>query len=311
MSLVNFSRWFQKSPNLLVLQVVGDSLRFVLRSRQQTTTGMVNLPSQAQGRMFDVAAARAALLPQLPAVKANVAVLLPASAVHIHHLKVPANLDQEELEYQVTRHITHELGLALTDVYYDWGVLPDAQTKGQTVLIVVARQTEVVQYAQLFADTDFKMHWVCAEPLIWSEFLSQDFTQTNAAVCQVEHNGLQLFWLDEQSQIRVLTRNFDRAQMSSIGFEYVTGEHSNGVVQLPSRFVVDEIEHVLNQAHQTQLSMLHVLGAGVDWSVATTAVQSRMGLPVRVICSPDTVPDKRSVLAALWQFSEQIIKGAR
>ena len=316
MALISLPRWFKKTPPLLVLQLAGDALRFMVREGERVVQSGEIRVANLNARMFDVAAAHFELFAQLDERAMDVAVLLPAASVHTHYLSVPTGLDAEELDYQVTRHITQGLGLSVADVYYDWSSFSELNGQSQTILLVVARQSEVAQYAQLCVESSWRMRWVCAEPLIWMQAFKLARTSNKYAVCQVEHSGTQLYWFDEAGHVKVLSKFFDRDQMSSTGFEYVSDEGQSGQMQLPLRFVVNEIDNCLTQAlgavDKNRLDTLYVLGAGANWNNALTQLQSRFGLAVRTVRVPEQLgEDERATLGGMWHLSEQIIQERR
>ena len=303
MALFKLPRWLKTPLPILVLQIEGTALRFVLRAGQRVLkSGVITLPAHVMvGRAFDVLEVRTLLLAQLDGSAADVAVLLPAAAVHIHFLTVPMGLDEDELDYQTSRHITHELGLSLADVYYDWTQADELSKQGQTVVLAVARQSEVAQYAQLLGDTALRLRWVCAEPLVWA----QAYEGTRYAVCKIEHDGMQVYWFEANGRVRVWSKSFDAEQMGRAGFEYISG----AVVRLPTRFVVDEIDNALSQilgeADKQRLHSLYVSGAAVNWVDALPALQAGLGVPVRL---SSMTTDEHNALGGLWQLSEQILK---
>ncbi|MGL4767657.1 MAG: hypothetical protein ACRCV6_06210 [Formosimonas sp.] len=313
MPLPKIFRWFKTAAPLLLLQIEGTTLRFMVRSGQGIVqSGWLTIPAvEAAGRFFDVALVRQLLLARLGTLSAQVAVMLPASVVHTHFLSVPKGLDDDELAYQASMYITHELGLSLTEVYYDWAPAKAAKDQEQTLMLLVARQSDVTPYAQLFSDTTLRLRWVCAESLVWLRAFAYD-SQVQYAVCKMEHDGLQVFWCEVGGSVFVTTKSFDAQQMKQLGFEYVGGGGSSGVVCLPTRFVVDEVERALTRTvHSTvpvHLHSVHVLGSAVNWEVALPDLQRRLGVPVRVTSLPHELLEKQSALSGLWQLSEQIAK---
>lgn len=306
----NLVRWLKRTPAQLMVQLDGACLRFILREGVGVVQAdELNLPKNAVAARFltDVALARTLLLEHLQPTQGpvKVAVLLPPSAVHFDYLELPEGLDADELEYQVVRQITQSLGLLLSDVYYDWTVLPSIGSSfTQTVLLVLARQLEVAQYEALFSGSHYKISHVCAEPLIWAQAFAKK-EGSSYAVCHVTHDAMHLYWFNDLKQVQLFHRRFDAEQMGEQNSEHV-----------PAQFVVDGIEHALHQvltdSKLKQLHALHVFGSGVSWPAVVDSLQSKLRMPVHVVQVAELAElDQKASYGALWELGQQMVEGVR
>ena len=311
---MKISHWFRKRKPQLLVQLVDSSVRYLyLEPTKPAVFGQIHLhESDLDGRMFDVNAVREQLFPLLGSVAAQVTVMLSCSSVHLHYLPVAQGLSEEEAEYHVRRHITHDLGLSLEDVYFDWALVSEVSDSLQPppILILVARQSEVAQYAALFNDTNCTMTNVCAEQLVWLDAFAGNIKFKNYAVLQVEAQSIALFWFDEKGYRRALNKPFSAEQANDADFEYLSGGTRAPSFQLETDFVLDEMEALIAQnlgSNQRHLNMVHVFGAGVNWVNLAPKLQTRLGIPVQTAGLPEHVGvDEACVFGGLWHLSVQV-----
>ena len=311
--------WFGMNESTLALQLVEQEARYVVRRGSRILAqGLCFAPAAvADGRLMDPAELARLLLPKLPNLKGQVAALLPMRWLHLHEISLPQGLDGDELTYQISRYITHTLGLSLNDVYYDWAVQNSATDKRQThIQLAIARQTDVAPYYHVFVDTDWEMKWVCSEAQVW-EFTHQNrIAGQSVAICQIESREMSFWMIDADKRVRSFYKRFDDGQIAGAGFVYQASTQHEGALQLPPRFVAEELALLLPVwlgADVQDLTMIYCTGKGVAWHDGMALIQSRIGLPIR-LAEDGLSLDKRgrnaerldSGLAILWHLSRQV-----
>lgn len=311
--------FFKYKRTVLAIQLMAQEVRYLIRQGDIVlASGVLPLPAGVveDARLVSADGLKVVLAPVLKGFKGHVAVMLSSGWVHLHELDVPTGLDAEELDYQVVRHITQSLQLPITDVYYDWDVQA-VRFDGvlQTVLMVVARQSDVAPYNLAFNE-NWKMSWACAEPLVWANaFGHSEFVGRAYAVCQVEQESLMVWHVDELRNVLYYKKTFDSQLVAQAGFVYRSADDGGAHVQLPTRFVVDEVLAALNQWIGTEglhsLSAIYGVGRGLDWMVAKNVLQERLGLPVRTAGLENVsgiAPEDCAVVSGLWFLAEQVMR---
>lgn len=309
-------RIFDKKQMVLAIQLVHGEARYLLcQGERVVRAGVLELPSKTMtaGRLQSPEQLQAAIQPVLKGMNGRVAVLLPSDFVHAHVLSLPKGLELEELNYQVTRHITQTLGLPITEVFFDWVPLESSQNSPeQQLLMAVARQSDVLVYGQVFGE-QWPVKWVCPECFVWANAFSS--MKTKSLVVRVEYGQLSIWHVDGSGQAHYLSRLFNTQMMAQAGFVYqpVT-EKGESTVRLPLRFVVDEIVQAVTQwlsaESMRDISVIYGLGRGVDWSLAQTALQQKLGIPVRGVL-PESIEGLSSQedvdgFGGLWHLATQV-----
>lgn len=316
----NIRRWLGISPPVLAIQLVGQEARYLVRHGSRIATqGCIFAPTAIrEGNLVVVDELAQRLLPKLPKSVGHVALMLSARQLHLHEMQLPKGLDREELSYQVSRHITDTLGLSLSDVFYDWTVQPELTDKHSiTVLLAIARQTDIAPFYHVFAGSEWEMKWVCAEAQIWASAYRQRLTGGGAiAVCQVEVNEMSFVLIEENGHIHSYYKRFDEQQLTQAGFIFHSTRGQDSLLQLPPRFVADEIANALpmwlGNGSIHEIAMIYGVGRGLDWNEGLPAIQSRLGVPLRPIDnrSPSGLPltgvDISPELMALYHLSKQV-----
>ena len=211
------------------------------------------------------------------------------------------------------------------EVFYDLTPHTNAHLDRNETVLLVARQTEVAQYGTAFAQSSWRLRWVCAESLIWaaasfegsdamSLYKNHGDAQTPCTlICQCDYDGLQMWWTDVNGHAHHQTKQFDATTLSQAGFVYRSDDGSAAQsLQLPIRFAVDEIEAAAKQWLGESLRhavMLQGTGTGIDWPQAHPTLQARLGIPVRSMHIPTETHIRSDVSARLgcvWQLSEQV-----
>lgn len=311
--------WFGVKKPTLALQLVEQEARYVVRQGSHILAqGFCVAPNAVvEGRLVDPAGLTRVLLPKLPKLKGQVATVLPTRWLHVHDMSLPRGLDREELSYQVSRHITHTLGLSLNDVFYDWAVRSTSIDKRNTdIQLAIARQTDVVPYSHVFADTDWRMKWVCSEAQVWAFAYQNRMTRPPIAICQVESREIAFWFIDKDLRVRSFYKRFDNNQIERAGFVYQTSAQAEGALQLPARFVADELAVLLPVwlgSDLQDLTMIYGTGKGISWRDGMSLIQSRIGLPIRMAEDKQT-SDKlnggsaqsQAGFAVLWHLSKQV-----
>lgn len=312
--------WFGVNRPTLALQLVEQEARYVVRQGSHILAqGFCVAPNAiVEGRLVDAAGLARVLLPKLPKLKGHVAVVLPTRWLHVHDMSLPRGLDREELSYQVSRHITHTLGLSLNDVFYDWSVRSASIDKRNTdIQLAIARQTDVVPYSNVFADTDWYMKWVCSEAQVWALAYQHRMARQPIAICQIESREITFWFIDADLRVRSFYKRLDETQITRAGFVYQTSaQKEGGVLQLPARFVADELVSLLPVwlgSNVQDLTVIYGTGKGFAWREGMAAIQSRLGLPIRVaeegLVTNRLKGQADSVgagLAILWHLSKQV-----
>ena len=312
--------WFGVKKPTLALQLVEQEARYVVRQGSHILAqGFCVAPNAVvEGRLVDPAGLTRVLLPKLPKLKGQVATVLPTRWLHVHDMSLPRGLDREELSYQVSRHITHTLGLSLNDVFYDWVVRSNSIDKRNTdIQLAIARQTDVVPYSHVFADTDWRMKWVCSEAQVWAFAYQNRMTRPPIAICQIESREITLWFIDADLRVRSFYKRLDETQIARAGFVYQTSaQKEGGLLQLPARFVADELASVLPVwlgSSVQDLTMIYGTGKGFAWREGMATIQSRIGLPIRIAEEGlvanrhrGQVTSVQAGLAILWHLSKQV-----
>ena len=311
--------WFGFNKPILALQLVEQEARYVVRHGARILAqGCCIAPNAIEdGHLSNPKELARLLLPKLPKVKGQVAVVLPARWLHLHEMNLPRGLDAEELSYQISRHITHTLGLSLNDVFYDWTVQDTSTDKRKTnIQMAIARQTDVVPYHHVFVDSDWDMEWVCAEAQVWLLAYRGRIGGYPVAICRVESREISFWFVDKDLRVRSFYKRFDNSQIERVGFVYQASVHTEGALQLPARFVADELADLLPVwlgADLQDLTMIYGTGKGISWRDSTAVIQSRVGLPIHM--AEDKLTSDRlkgsfaqsqTGLAILWHLSKQV-----
>ncbi len=318
--------WLGIRPPTLALTLVNQEVRYVVRQgARMLTQGACSAPQAFKdGRLAQPDVLARALLPLLPrriARSGRVAVLLPTQWLQLHEVGLPMGLDAEELSYQMSRYVTQTLGLNQAEVFYDWAVQNVGSDKRMmTVLLAVARQTDVAAIHRVFVDSDWQLKWVCPEPQVWGlAYQAGAVTERPVAVCRVESEGLAFWLIESDGRVRSFYHVLTEQEAARVGFVYHSGDDASlaSGVRFPSRFVGDLLEQYvstwLGQSVWRDLNGVYVTGKAVNWSEAIALLQSRFGLPFRLaeahvstgyMMSPDTVPE--SGLAGLWLLAGQV-----
>ncbi len=279
-------QWLGGYPPVLAIQLVDQEVRYVVREGAHILIqGSCAVPHAiVNGRIEAPELLAQALLPKLPKFKGKVAVALPARWLHVHEMSLPVGLDNEERAYQIERYIIHHLGLALADVFYDWTLVDNAENPRVSLIqLAIARQTEVSPYYHVFAGSDWQMSWVCSEAQVWSLGYQNQLNMEPIAICQVESQGLSLWYVEKDGRVQSYYKQFDSHQISQAGFVYQAALNTESMLQLPVRFVAEELVNLLpvwlGDKFQN-LTMLYVTGKAVDWETGKSVFQSRLGVPL-------------------------------
>ncbi|MBS1175521.1 MAG: hypothetical protein H6R05_1652 [Burkholderiaceae bacterium] len=311
--------WFGMNEPTLALQLVEQEARYVVRHGSRILEqGSCFAPNAiVDGHLSNPAELARVLLPKLPKIKGQVAALLPTRWLHLHEMSLPHGLDGEELSYQISRHITHTLGLSLNDVFYDWTTQSDSTDRHKTnIQLAIARQTDVAPYYHVFVDTDWKMKWVCSEAQVWALAYQKRMAGQAVAICQVESREISFWVIDKNLRVHSFYKRFDDNQIVRAGFVYQTSTEKEGSLKLPARFVADELAVLLPVwlgASLQDLAMIYGTGKGVSWRDDMAVIQSRVGLPIRM-AEDKLTSDKlnsssvrsQAGLAILWHLSKQV-----
>ena len=307
-------RIFDKKRTVLAVQLVDSDVRYVFcQGARVLCSGTVSSPANvvSGGRLLAPDALAAMLAPCLEGYKGQVAVMLSSDSVHAHTLTLPIGLNQEELNYQVTRHITQTLGLSISDVYYDWVRLGVKKSSSeQNVLLSVARQSDVAPYAHVFGE-GWGVRWVVPEGFLWANAFAGGLS--SYVVSRVEYDQLSVWFVDGSGHAHYFSRQFDATMMSQAGFVYQT-DASGGAVRLPLRFVVDEVSSAimrwLGDDGLRHISAIYGLGGGVDWSLARSQLQQKLGLPVRSVIEDKVMgletQEEVDLYGGLWHLVQQV-----
>ena len=310
--------WLGMCPPALALQLVGQEARYVVRHGSRILAQGVCLAPEAidDGHLSDPIQLAQVLLPSLPKVKGQVAALLPARRLHLHEMSLPNGLDGDELSYQVDRHITHTLGLSLDDVFYDWATQEFADKRSTSIQLAIARQTDVAPFHQVFVDSTWTMKWVCAEAQVWSLAYHSRSAQYPIAICQVEAREIAVWMVETDGRVRSFYKRFDDHQIMRAGFTYMASAEKEGALQLPARFVADELAVLLPiwlGERMQALTMIYGTGKGVNWAGEMAVIQARIGLPIRLVEDGLEGNERNtngvridSGLAILWHLSKQV-----
>lgn len=318
--------WLGMRPPVLALTLVNQEVRYLVRQgRRILAQGCCAVPQAfADGRLVAPEVVARALLPLLPSRKSGrgqVAVLLPMQWLQLHEVSLPVGLDAEELSYQMSRYITHTLGVNAEEVFYDWMVQNAGSDKRMmTVLLAVARQSNVALFHQMFVDSAWRLQWVCPEPQVWGlAYQSRALVDRPAAVCRIELDGIAFWLIESDGRVRSFYHAFSEQEFARVGFVYQSArsDAQEASVRLPARFVGDLLEqHIsawLGQQAWHDLNVVYVTGKGVNWPESLTALQSRFGLPFRVAENMPMLEQGSSEsvqplcgLAALWLLAEQV-----
>ena len=311
--------WFGVNKPILALQLVEQEARYVVRHGARILAqGCCIAPNAIEdGHLSNPKELARLLLPKLPKVKGQVAVILPARWLHLHEMSLPRGLDDEELSYQISRHITHTLGLSLNDVFYDWTIQDASTDKRKTnIQMAIARQTDVVPYHHVFVDSDWDMKWACSESQVWLLAYQTRMGAHPVAICQVESREIAFWFIDKDLRVRSFYKRFDNNQIERAGFVYQTSAQAEGALQLPARFVADELAVLLPVwlgSDLQDLTMIYGTGKGISWRDGMSLIQSRIGLPIRMAEDKQT-SDKlnggsaqsQAGLAVFWHLSKQV-----
>ena len=112
-------------------------------------------------------------------------------------------------------------------------------------------------------------------------------------------------------------KEFDDNQFARAGFVYHASQSvKDGSLQLPARFIADELASILPVwlgTNMQDLTMLYVTGNGVGWDANMSMIQAQLGLPLHkaeerltsgIFGGSQEVCE--SGLAALWYLSKQV-----
>lgn len=284
--------------------------------------GLVPLPKDAviNGRIISPIEVGRALRKAVRQEELRVAVVLPTALTHVQQLNLPTELDAEELEYQVSSHISQSFGISTDEVFYDYTrpVFNPLSNRDEAT-VVMARQTEIAQYKQVFEHTNWSIGWICAEPLIWTHLnasneagLPTQQDSKNQIICQVEYDHLSLWWTNPNGHLCYQTKQFDAKTLAQTGFIYQSDDVQVQSLKLPNRFAIEEIEMACKQWVNTpieDISILCGIGSGVSWDQIKQPLQSQLGIPVHPFSladKTDVSPDRQGQLAAVWSLSQQI-----
>lgn len=315
-------RWFHwlrfKRP-VLALQLFDQEVRFVVRQGQkvlhQGSCGMSG--AVVEGGVADAEAFAQMLFAHVPAMKGEVAVLLSARRLHVHEISLPLGLDKDELDYQVARHITQHLGLSIGDVYFDWDVLSVAQDKrAMTVQIAVAHQADVAPFYKVFAESGWRMRWVCAEAQVLSRMYPVGRQSAPVVVCRVEMSDVRLWLMLPEGEVRSFYKRFDEIEIARAGFVYHAAPDLGGEMYIPTRFIADELAQLLPvwmADVMNRVTAVYVTGKGVDWEGGIPMIRARVGLPIYTMerqVRSDVLGsgglECGAGMAILWHFSMQV-----
>ena len=122
--------------------------------------------------------------------------------------------------------------------------------------------------------------------------------------------------IDKDLRVRSFYKRFDNNQIERAGFVYQTSAQAEGALQLPARFVADELAVLLPVwlgSDLQDLTMIYGTGKGISWRDGMSLIQSRIGLPIRMAEDKQT-SDKlnggsaqsQAGLAVLWHLSKQV-----
>lgn len=319
MSLKKILRYFKRKPFHLILQLDGVILRFILCDGDVVfQAGELALPFDAvKNRIFlDIPLVRLLLLERIGSIKGvvEVSVLLPHSAVYLEYFDTPKNLDFDEFEYQIVRQITKVLNLPLSEVYYDWAILPQIETSStQTILLILAHQVEVAQYGLLFSGTNYKIHHVIAEPLIWSVVFPKKEVYVPYAVCHFTCEGIRLDCFNKYQQVYTFQQKFNVEKKEEFGFDFTSNVTSRISEYLPDGFVTDELVRLFSQVQSTVsgegLRRIYVFGSNVYWSAVIDGLQVKLDIPVHELHfeALDDIDNQTSYIS-IWALV-QYLKG--
>ena len=309
-------RIFDKKRTILAVQLIDSELRYVFcQGARVFHSGSITLSADVAvgGRLLSAEGLASLVRPHLNGYAGQVAVMLPSDVVHAHMLTLPNGLNQEELDYQATRHITQTLGLSMSDVYYDWSRLGFKKNASeQNILLAVARQSDVAPYAQAFGES-WRVRWVTPECFVWANAFPEN--KLPHVVLRVEYGQLSMWHVDGTGQSHYFSRQFDANMMAQAGFVYQTDGHGGAAaVRLPLRFVIDEassgIMRWVGADGLRHLGVVYGLGGGVDWSLARSQLQQKLGLPVRVVTENKVVgfdkDDDVDCVGGLWHLAQQL-----
>lgn len=317
--------WLGISQPVLALTLVNQEVRYLVRQGGRILAqGYCSAPKAFEGaRLVAPDVLARALLPLLPSRKGgwgDVAVLLPTQWLQLHEVSLPMGLDAEELSYQMSRYVTHTLGLNQEEVFYDWAVQNAGSDKRvMTVLLAVAQQSNVALFHQMFVDSQWRLKWVCPEPQVWSlAYQARAVADRPVAVCRMDVDGLAFWLVESDGRVRSFYHAISEQEFARVGFVYQSGHSPQDAwVRFPSRFVGDLLEqHIsswLGQQAWRDLNVVYVTGKGVNWSEVISSLQSRFGLPFRlaeeaVMTGQFTHQSVQplSGLAALWLLAGQV-----
>lgn len=313
--------WLKMSSPILTLTIVDQEVRYVVRQGTHVSAqGSCMAPQAFQGgRLVAPDILAQSLFSHLSTPKGQVgkvAVLLPTSWLQLHEVTLPAGLDAEELNYQINRYVTYNLNLNPTEIFFDWTVLnADADKRLMTVLLAVARQSDVALFHRVFVDTDWHLQWVCPEPQVWSvAYRSHATMDRPVGVCQIEPHGLAFWLIESDGSVRSFLHPFNEQESAGFGFVYQSSHEADSWVRFPSKFVGDLLaQHLpnwLGTISLNELNKVYATGKGVNWSEVIPMLQSRFGVPFRLaeesfgIDSEEAQP--KVGMAGLWWLSKQV-----
>ena len=309
-------RIFDKKRIILAVQLIDSDLRYVFcQGARVFHSGSMTLPADvaAGGRLLSAESLAVLLMPCLKGYTGQVAVMLSSDVVHAHMLTLPNGLNPEELDYQVTRHITQTLGLSMSDVYYDWSRLGFKKSAAeQNILLAVARQSDIAPYAQVFGE-NWRIRWVSPESFVWANAFPEN--KSPYVVLRVEYAQLSVWHVDGTGQAHYFSRQFDANMMAQAGFVYQTDVNGGAAaVRLPLRFVIEEVSSAmmrwLGGDGLRHVGAVYGLGGGVDWALARAQLQQRLGLPVRAVIETKVLgfekDDDVDCFGGLWHLAQQV-----